>query len=114
MSLRLSQKVIRSHAVHATGHHTMALESFVAKKTAIFRRMSLGKRGRLILIMAFQAEFFRLLFSLDVMKTVMDFIMGKGRGGFFRCIEKKNKDSRKNEDKQAIAEKQFTTLLMFH
>jgi hypothetical protein len=114
MFLRLSQKVIRSHAVLATGHHNMALESFVTKETAIFRGMPLGKRRLFILIMAFQAELFRFLFPLDVMKTVMDFIMGKGRGGFFRCIEKKNKDSRENKDKQAIAEKQFTTLLMFH
>lgn len=92
----------------------LALESFVAKEAAIFRGMPLGKGGLFILIMAFQAEFFRLLFSVDVMETAMDFIMGKGRGRFFRCIEKKNKDSCENENKQAIADKQFTTLVMFH
>jgi hypothetical protein len=91
-----------------------ALDSFVAKETAIFRGMPIRQRGLFILIMAFQAKFFRLLFSLDVMKTVMDFIMGKGRGRLFRCIEKKNKDSCENEHKQAIADKQFTTLFMFH
>ena len=105
MSLRLSRKVARSHAVHAAGYHTMALESFVAKETAIFRRMPLGKRGLLILVMAFETEFFRLLFALDVMETAMDFIMGKGRGRLFRCIEKKNKDSCEKENKQAIADK---------
>lgn len=86
----------------------------MAKETAIFWGMPLGKRGLFILIMAFQAGFFRLLFPFDVMETAMDVIMGKGRGRFFRCIEKKNKDSCENENKQAIADKQFTTLFMFH
>lgn len=96
------------------GPSAMGLDSFVAKETAIFRRMPIRKRGLFILIMALQTEFFRLLFSLDVIKTAMDVIMGKGRGRFFRCIEKKDKDSCKNENKQAIADKQFTTLFMFH
>ena len=83
----------------------LALESFVAKEAAIFRGMPLGKRGLFILIMAFQAEFFRLFFPLDGMETAMDFIMGQGRGRFFRCIEKKNKNSCEKENKQAIAYK---------
>lgn len=96
------------------GPSSKGLESFVTKEAAVFRGMAIRKRGLFILIVTLQAEFFRLFFSLDVMETAMDFIMGKERGGLFRCIEKKNKDSCENENKQAIADKQFTTLFMFH
>jgi hypothetical protein len=65
----------------------------VAKQTAILRRVAIWQRCFFILLMAFKAEFFSLLFTFDVMEAAMDVIVGKRGGRFFGSVEEEDKDA---------------------
>jgi hypothetical protein len=71
----------------------------VAKETTILGRVTVRERCFFVLIMTFEAKFFSILFIFDPIKTIVDFIMGKGGSRFFGSIEEEDKDSSTNNHK---------------
>jgi hypothetical protein len=55
--------------------------------------------GFLVLIVTGKTIFFSFLFAFDFIKSIMYFIMGKMRGGFFGSVEKKDKNTCTNDYK---------------